>query len=61
MANRRLILKRKQGQIDKDVIHENSTRVNHDYRIREWVMVRGKMNLNMKHHLKVRMKIFKPG
>ena len=37
-----LIHQRKQAQIEKEVIRENSTRVNHDYRIGEWVMVRGK-------------------
>ena len=57
----RLLRQRKQAQIDKDVIRENSTRVDHNYRIGDWVMVRGKMTLNMKHHLKVRMKFFKPG
>ena len=52
----RLIHQRKQAQIDKDVIRENSTRVDYDYRIGDWVMVRRKMNLNMKHRLKVCMK-----
>ena len=61
IANWRLIRQRKQAQIDKDVIRENYTRVNHDYRIRYWFMVREKMNLNMKNHLKVRMKLFKIG
>ena len=60
-ANWRLIRQRKQAQIDKDVIPENSTRVDHDYRIGDWVMARKKMTLNMKHHLKVRMKLFKIG
>ena len=40
--NWRLILQRKQAQIEKDVIRENSTRVDHDYIIGEWFMVRGK-------------------
>ena len=39
-ANWRLICQLKQAQKDKEVIHENSTRVNHDYRIGDWFMVR---------------------
>ena len=50
LVNWRLIRQRKQAQIDKDVIHENSTRVNHNYIIGDWAMVREKMTLNMKHH-----------
>ena len=42
IANWGLIRQRKQAQIDKDVICENSTRVDHDYRIGEWVMARKK-------------------
>ena len=61
LANWILICQRKQAQIDNDVIRKNSTRVDHDYRIVDCVMVRGKMTLNMKHHLKVRMKLFKIG
>ena len=55
------ICQRKQEKIDKDVICENSTIFDNNDRIGDWVMVRKKKNLNMKHHLKVRMKIFKPG
>ena len=33
------IRQRKQAQIDEDVIRENSTKVYHDYRIGDWVMV----------------------
>ena len=61
IANWRLIHQHKQAQTEKYVIRENSTRVDHDYIIGDWVMVRGKMTLNMKHHLKVRMKLFKIG
>ena len=35
IANWRLIRQSKRAQIDKDVICENFTRVNHDYRIRD--------------------------
>ena len=42
IANWRLIRHRKQAQIDKDVIRENSTIVEHDYIIGDWVMVREK-------------------
>ena len=37
LANWRLIPYSKQAQIYKDVICENSTRVDHDYRIVDWV------------------------
>ena len=40
IANWRLIRHRKQAQIDKDVNRKNSTRVDYDYRIGDWVMVR---------------------
>ena len=59
--NWRLISQRKQAQIDKDVICEYSTRVYHDYRIGDWVMVREKITLNTEYHLKVRVKNFKLG
>ena len=52
IANRRLTHQHKQAQTDKDVIRENSTRVNFDYRIGDWVIARKEMTLNMKHHLK---------
>ena len=42
IANWRLTCQRKQAQIEKDAIHENLTRVDHDYRIGEWVMIRKK-------------------
>ena len=42
MENWRLIRDRKQAQIDKYAIRENSTRVYHAYIIGEWVMVRKK-------------------
>ena len=61
IANWILICQRKQAQIDKDGICKNSTRFDYDYRIGDWVMVNKKTTLNMKHHLKVRMKLFKPG
>ena len=60
-ANCRLIRQRKQAQKEKDIIHENSTRVHHNYIIGYWVMVREEMALNTKHHLKVRIKSFKHG
>ena len=61
IANWILIRQRKQDQINKDGIRENSTRANHDYRFGEWAMVRERKTLNMKQNLKVRMKLFKPG
>ena len=61
LGNWRLRRQRKQVQIEKDVIRENSTRVNQDYRIGDWVIVRGEMTLNIKHHLKIRIKLFKRG
>ena len=61
IANWRLIRQRKQAQIDKYVIRKNSTRVDYDYIIGDWVVVRVKMTLNMKHHLKVSICFFKPG
>ena len=42
IANWRLIRQRKQAKIDKDAICENSTRVDQDYRIGDWVTVRKK-------------------
>ena len=42
LENWRLILQRKQVQIDKYVIRENSTTVDHGYIIGYWVMVKGK-------------------
>ena len=61
IANWKLICQRKQVQIEKDILRENSTIVNHDYRIGEWVKVRKEITLNMKHHLKVRMTLFRRG
>ena len=61
LANWILIRQLKQAQIVKDVINENSPRSNHDYIIGDWLMVRGKITLNTKHHLKVRMKLLKRG
>ena len=61
MADWILIHQRKQAQTDKDEICKNCTRVDYDYRIGDWVMVRKKTTLNMKHHLKVCMKFIKPG
>ena len=58
LENWRVIRQRKQAQIEEDVILENYTRVHHDYRIGDWVMVRRKMTLSVKHHLKVCMKLF---
>ena len=39
IVNWRLIRQRKQAQIDEDLIPKNSTRVDHDYRIGDRVMV----------------------
>ena len=61
IANWGLIHQRKQAQIDKDVILENSTRVYYKYRTGDSVMVRGEITLSMKDHLKFRMTLFKPG
>ena len=61
LDNWRLIRQRKQAQIDKDIIRKISTRVDHDYRLGDWVMVIKRMILNMKHYLKVRMKWTKCG
>ena len=61
LANWRFICQRKQAQIEKNVINENSTRINHNYRSGDQIMLREKTTLNMKHHLKVRMILFKCG
>ena len=53
LANWRLIRQRKQAQIDKDVIREKSTRVDYDYRIRDWVMVREKIDVKYEIPFKV--------
>ena len=50
---------RRQAKIEKELIHKNSTRIDHDYRVGDKVMVRRRMNLNIKHHLKFRMIFFK--
>ena len=61
MANWRFIRQHKQAQIDKDVIWENSTRVDHDYTIVYWVMVRKNNYFKYETPFKVCMKLFKPG
>ena len=38
VADCRYIRQRKQAQIDKDVIHENTTRICHNYRVGDKVM-----------------------
>ena len=58
--NWRLTHQRKQAQIDKDILCKNSTRVDQDYIIGDWFMVRGKMTLNMEHYLKFRTKLLNP-
>ena len=58
LANWRLIRQRKQAQIDKDVIREKSTRVDYDYRIRDWVMVREKIDVKYEIPFKVPYEIF---
>ena len=42
LAGCRYIRQRKQVQIDKDVIRENTTRIDYDYRVRDQVMIRNK-------------------
>ena len=51
LANWRFICQRKQEKIEKYVIHKNSTRIDHKYRVVDQVMARKKVTLNMKHHL----------
>ena len=58
LANWRSICQRKQAQMDKDVIRENSTKVNHDYIIGDWVMVRKKYDFKYETPFKGLYEIF---
>ena len=61
MANWRHIHQRKQRQIEKDVIRENSTRIDYNFNIGDKVVVIKNRLINEKYRSKVRMKLFKCG
>ena len=60
IENWRLIRQCKQAQIYKDVIRKNSTRIDHNYVIGDWFMVRENNYFN-ETPFKGCMKLFKPG
>ena len=61
IADWKYMCKRKQSQIEKDVIREISTRTNHDYRVGDQVIIGRKHRLNVKPHSKAHLKNFKRG
>ena len=61
LADWRYIRKRKQTQIDNDVIRENANRIDHDYRVVDKAMIVTKSLYKYETHIEVRTKWSKPG
>ena len=59
IADWKYILQSKQAQIEKYAIYENSTRINHNYRVGDQVMIGNKTSFKYETPFKGCMKLFK--